>query len=159
MLRKSARRATDSVKSRSVSATVRTRTRVRAAPDSSPDADSGAVPEAVAACDAVVSAGGGSSSPPGPRRSSPRASCASCSAAALGSIRRRRSRATVFAAAGVASDAGSLSTTSYSARLPYFNSAVASSHLSDTYTRGPMTAVMPASPGTLPSVPAIRNSF
>jgi len=65
----------------------------------------------------------------------------------------------VFAAAVVASDAGSLSTTSYSARLPNVSSAVASSHRSDRYTRGPMTAVIPASPGTLPSVPAISNIF
>ena len=65
----------------------------------------------------------------------------------------------VFAAAVVANDAGSLSTTSYSARLPNVSSAVASSQLSERYTRGPMTAVMPASPGTLPSVPAIWNIF
>ena len=74
-------------------------------------------------------------------------------------MRRRRSRATRADAAGEARASGSLRTTSYSARLPNESKPVAGSHVSETYTRGPITAVMPASPGTLPRVPAMANIF
>ena len=53
--------------------------------------------------------------------------------------------------------AGSFTNVSYSARLPKPSSCVSLSQVSAMKTRGPMALVMPGSPGTLVSAPAISK--
>ena len=140
MLRKSASRTTASVKSRSVSATVRTRTRVRGAGEVRPFRAESAVIAPVATVTGGVGATGGvactvsaTSADWAPRvfPRARRASFASCSAAVRGSMRRRSDRANCAAALFAASDDGSRNTASYSARLPNLSSPVDSIHLSE----------------------------